>query len=111
MTTELSDVDTRPCLDISVVIPTYNGAERVAQVLDSLKQQVLLGGVAWEVIVCDNNSCDRTAIVVSHYQLTWLENVPLRYCFVAEQGAAFARQRGVEESRGKIVAFLDDDNL
>ncbi len=99
------------CLDITVVIPTYNGASRIPQVLDVLKRQENLDGLTWEVIVCDNNSCDRTTDVVANYQQTWLQDVSLRYCFVAEQGAAFARQRGVMEARGQMIAFLDDDNI
>lgn len=99
------------CLDITVAIPTYNGAARIPEVLDRLQQQSGMEGLTWEVIVCDNNSCDRTADVVVEYQQAWLNDVPLRYCFVAEQGAAFARQRAVVEARGHIVAFLDDDNI
>ncbi|MEA5463862.1 hormogonium polysaccharide biosynthesis glycosyltransferase HpsE [Leptothoe sp. PORK10 BA2] len=104
-------VTQRTCLDITVVIPTYNGAARIPEVLDHLKQQVGIDALTWEVIVCDNNSCDRTADVVAHYQQQWPPEPALRYCFVAEQGAAFARQRGVMEAHGHIVAFLDDDNL
>ncbi|MEM9806455.1 MAG: hormogonium polysaccharide biosynthesis glycosyltransferase HpsE [Cyanobacteria bacterium P01_D01_bin.56] len=111
MTTESSTTSTQACLNITVVIPTYNGAERLPQVLDRLKQQIAIDDLQWEVIVCDNNSCDRTANVVTEYQNAWLDQISLRYCFVAEQGAAFARQRGVEEACGQIVAFLDDDNL
>ncbi|MGD1857141.1 MAG: hormogonium polysaccharide biosynthesis glycosyltransferase HpsE [Leptolyngbyaceae cyanobacterium] len=96
-------------LDITVVIPTYNGADRIPQVLDRLLQQI--SGRAWEVIVCDNNSTDDTAEVVLSYQQRWPRASLLRYCFVAEQGAAFARQRGVAEADGQIVAFLDDDNV
>lgn len=107
----ISSVSEQTSLDITVAIPTYNGANRIPQVLDQLKQQLDVKQLTWEVIVCDNNSCDRTADVVANYQITWLQGVPLRYCFVAEQGAAFARQRAVEKARGEIVAFLDDDNI
>ncbi|MEO0349264.1 MAG: hormogonium polysaccharide biosynthesis glycosyltransferase HpsE [Cyanobacteria bacterium P01_A01_bin.15] len=100
-----------PCLDITVAIPTYNGADRVPQVLDRLLLQEAIDGLRWEVIVCDNNSCDRTAEVVAAYQQTWPKTSVLRYCFVAEQGAAFARQRAIVEAAGTIVAFLDDDNI
>ncbi len=110
-TADVPKVSQRPCLDLTVVIPTYNGAERIPQVLDALKIQQDMDGIRWEVIVCDNNSCDRTVNIVLDYQHTWLQDVPLRYCFVAEQGAAFARQRGVVEASGHIVAFLDDDNI
>ncbi|NEQ49713.1 MAG: EAL domain-containing protein [Leptolyngbya sp. SIO3F4] len=101
----------RSYVDITVVIPTYNGAGRIPQVLDKLQQQGDMDEVVWEVIVCDNNSYDRTADVVADYQQHWPQKTPLRYCFIAEQGAAFARQRGVVEAHGKIVAFLDDDNI
>ncbi|MEM6256518.1 MAG: hormogonium polysaccharide biosynthesis glycosyltransferase HpsE [Cyanobacteria bacterium P01_D01_bin.156] len=97
--------------DITVVIPTYNGAERLPRVLTQLEQQSGISDLSWEVIVCDNNSCDRTATIITRYQALWRTHVPLRYCFVPEQGAAFARQRGIVEARGEIVAFLDDDNL
>lgn len=108
---KLPVVSQRPCVDITVVIPTYNGADRISQVLDRLRQQREMAGISWEVIVCDNNSCDRTADVVLEYQHVWPQDFPLRYCFVAEQGAAFARQRGVIEACGQLVAFLDDDNI
>ena len=108
---ESSMVPQQTCLDISVVIPTYNGADRIPQVLAVLEQQENLDRFTWDVIVCDNNSCDRTANIVSDHQRLWSQEVPLRYCFVAEQGAAFARQRGVTEARGQIIAFLDDDNI
>ena len=101
----------RSALDITVAIPTYNGAERVPQVLERLQHQDHIENLKWEVIVCDNNSCDRTADVISEYQQNWAKECPLRYCFVAEQGAAFARQRAIIEAHGHIVAFLDDDNI
>ena len=98
-------------LDLTVAIPTYNGAERLPKVLDRLRSQIQTGQIAWEVIVCDNNSTDNTAEIVSHYQQTWPTAYPLRYCFAAEQGAAYARHRAVEAAQGELVAFLDDDNL
>lgn len=97
-------------LCVSVVIPTYNGAARLPQVLDQLKSQ-LSTDFTWEVLVCDNNSTDGTAEVVRHYQKAWSVDRPLRYVFAAQQGAAFARQRAVEQANGDVIAFLDDDNI
>ena len=98
-------------LDFTVAIPTYNGASRLPKVLDKLLAQVNTEQIAWEVIVIDNNSTDDTAQVVRDYQANWLASVPLRYCFEAEQGAAFARLTAVREAKGELVGFLDDDNL
>ncbi len=101
----------RQVLDITVAIPTYNGAERLPLVLDQLRSQVSTDLINWEVIVCDNGSTDDTATVVRDYQASWPSQWPLHYRFAAQQGAAFARQRAVEVARGSLVAFLDDDNL
>ncbi|MEO0456166.1 MAG: hormogonium polysaccharide biosynthesis glycosyltransferase HpsE [Cyanobacteria bacterium P01_A01_bin.114] len=100
-------------MDITVVIPTYNGAKRLPQVLDRLRSQRNQHGFTWEVIVCDNNSTDSTELVVRDYQgqTDWPSAVPLHYRFAAEQGAAHARQYAVESAHGRLIAFLDDDNL
>ncbi len=98
-------------VDFTIAIPTYNGAQRLPQVLDKLRSQTDVEEINWEVIVVDNNSSDNTAEIVKEYQQNWLLNVPLRYCFEPEQGAAFARKRGMKESVSPLVGFLDDDNI
>ncbi len=101
----------KTALDITVVIPTYNGERRLPAVLDRLSQQVNLDPIRWEVIVCDNGSTDDTATIVRRYQQNWPIESPLHYRFAAKQGAASARQLGVESAEGELIAFLDDDNL
>jgi len=98
-------------MDFSVVIPTYNGAERLPKVLDCLQAQEVPPDLQWEIIIVDNNSRDETAAIVEQYQSTWNIDVPLRYVFEPRQGAAFARQTAVTLAHGKLVGFLDDDNL
>lgn len=97
-------------LDFTVVIPVYNGAERVSAVLDRLNIQTGLEAIHWEVVVVDNNSSDDLAEVIQNYQSQWREDVPLRYCFEPRQGLAYARERGIVEAKGAWVGFLDDDN-
>lgn len=98
-------------LDFTVAIPTYNGEERLPQVLDRLLAQVSVESLRWEVIVVDNNSSDGTARLIERYQTHWPSAFPLTYCLETEQGAAFARQRAVEAAQGTLIGFLDDDNL
>lgn len=107
----LTDTATPPVLDLTVAIPTYNGEPRLAMVLDRLRSQTQLDAIRWEIIVCDNGSTDGTADLVRRYQKDWPSEFPLHYRFAAEQGAAFARQYAVESAAGKLIAFLDDDNL
>lgn len=98
-------------MDITVVICTYNGAERVPDVLEALRTQTGLDRLGWEVVVIDNNSTDDTVAVVENAERTWDANAPLRCVTESRQGLAYARQRAVDEARGELVAFLDDDNI
>jgi GT2 family glycosyltransferase len=106
-------------VDLTVAIPTYNGARRLPEVLDQLR---MAGedkatdaspsqSFRWEVLVVDNNSTDDTAKVIQSYQANWPQSCPLRYCFEPKQGAAFARRRAFEEAKGTLIGFLDDDNI
>lgn len=91
-------------MDLSIAICTYNGEARIGQVLDRVRSQINTESIAWEVLVIDNNSRDRTKQIVLNYS-------EVRYIFEAEQGLAFARSRAVREAKGQWIAFLDDDTL
>lgn len=95
---------------LTVAIPTYNGADRLPQVLEHLRAQVVPAGWRWEVLVVDNHSQDATPQVVRQAQETWRADVPLRYVCEARPGAAFARKRAIDLAHHEWVAFLDDDN-
>ncbi len=101
----------RVALDFTVVIATYNGAGRIGEVLDCLRYQIGTSDIAWEIIVVDNNSSDRTAAVVRQYQANWSGAASLRYEFEPQQGAGYARQHGTEVAGSPLVGYLDDDNL
>ena len=103
--------DQKMSIDFTVAIPTYNGASRLPKLFEKLRQQTGLDQISWEIIVVDNNSTDNTAQVVQEYQGNWLVDVPLTYILEPQQGAAYARLRAVQEAQGKLIGFLDDDNL
>ncbi len=92
---------------ISVVICTYNRCESLKDTLDTLLVQDCNGSFNYEVIVVDNNSKDKTKGVVTSYMPKF--NGHLRYIFESNQGLSYARNRGVKEAKGKIIAFTDDD--
>ncbi|MBE9051699.1 glycosyltransferase family 2 protein [Nostocales cyanobacterium LEGE 11386] len=98
-------------LDVTLAIPSYNGAARLPKLLDLLFQQVDIENLNWEIIIIDNNSSDNTSEVISNYQKIFSSKCPLRYFMESQQGAAYARLRAVREARGQFIAFLDDDNL
>lgn len=90
---------------ISVVISTFDRADLLADVLDSLGAQV--DPPPFEVVVIDDGSPDHTPAVL-HERARALPLVVERQ---ANAGLAAARNRGVELSRAPLVAFLDDDAL
>ncbi|RCJ30055.1 glycosyl transferase [Nostoc minutum NIES-26] len=97
-------------LDFTIAIPTYNGASRLRELLQRLQNQICTENFSWEIIVVDNNSNDDTAKIVQNYQENWQCPYPLKYCFELQQGAAYARKRAVQEAKGQLIGFLDDDN-
>jgi glycosyltransferase involved in cell wall biosynthesis len=97
--------------DFTVAIPTYNGAEHIPKVIEQLRSQVQLETVTWEILIVDNNSSDNLVEQVQELQANWDLDAPLRYCFESQQGLAFARQRAIDESSGRYIGFLDDDNI
>ena len=101
----------RVALDFTVVIATYNGAQRVGAVLDRLRCQIDVIDLVWEVIVVDNNSTDDTKEVIQRYQASWPKAVPFRYEFEARQGAGYARHHGTKVANSPLIGYLDDDNL
>ncbi|MGZ5055642.1 MAG: glycosyltransferase [Methylobacter sp.] len=90
---------------ISIIVCTYNRAPVLRKMLESFFKQDCLCDADYEILVVDNNSRDETKLVVAEY----LSNQECRYIFEPKQGLSIARNRGVSESKGDIVAFLDDD--
>ncbi|MBD2497627.1 hormogonium polysaccharide biosynthesis glycosyltransferase HpsE [Nostoc sp. FACHB-280] len=98
-------------IDFTVAIPTYNGENRLPQVLERLQNQIGVENISWEIIIVDNNSTDNTAKLIQKYQQNWQQAFPLKYIFEPKQGAAFARNKAVFEAQSELIGFLDDDNL
>ena len=99
-------------MQISIIIPTFNGSDRIGEVLECLKYQKISTSLSWEVIVVDNNSQDNTKRFVEGFSQDWRADCKLRYVLEPRQGAAFARSRGVAEAQSSLlIGFLDDDNF
>jgi GT2 family glycosyltransferase len=75
--------------------------------LNSLREALIPDGLACEFIVVDNNSDDDTRLVFEEIEQRC--NSPIKYVFVNKSGLSYARNRGVREARGDIIAFTDDD--
>jgi glucosyl-dolichyl phosphate glucuronosyltransferase len=94
-------------MELSVIICTWNRAESLRHALASLQECRLPQGITWEVIIVDNNSTDETAAVCEEF----LRGDPQHFRRIVEkrQGKSFALNTGIENARGTILAFTDDD--
>lgn len=89
-------------MKISVVIATRNRSRQLKRCLLGFQKQKILPD---EIIIIDNGSKDDTRVVVKAYS----EFLPLRYFFESKIGIPYARNQGLKQAKGDIIAFTDDD--
>ena len=96
-------------LDATVLIGTYNRADRLGETLDSLalSRTDPERPLVWNVIVVDNNSSDGTRETVESRIAGF--PVPLVYLFEAKQGKSNALNTGLAATDATVVVFTDDD--
>ena len=87
---------------VSVVIPVYNAERYIEETLASVLAQTY---PQVEIIAVDDGSGDRSVEILRRY------GERVRVFTQQNAGAAAARNRGVQEARGKWIAFLDADDL
>jgi glycosyltransferase involved in cell wall biosynthesis len=88
-------------MNISVVLPVFNGERFLAEALDSLRRQTL---PAAEVIAVNDGSNDGSAAVLAAYP-------EIRVATQANAGCAVARNRGAVLALHETIAFLDQDDI
>jgi glycosyltransferase involved in cell wall biosynthesis len=91
-------------LDVSIIIPTRDGAARIAPTIESVLRSMRASGLACELVVVDNASTSELAPLVA---ARWRDAV--RCIPTNEIGASNARNLGVSSSTGSVVLFCDDD--
>lgn len=96
-------------MHISAIICSHNRRDRLLHCLDSLARMEVPSTLRWEVLVVDNNSADGTRDAVARFLAAGAGRSNFRYTFEPRQGKSFALNRGIDESRGRVIAFTDDD--
>ena len=97
----------REAMNITVILCTYNRCQSLVNALSSVALSRLPESVAWELLVVDNNSHDRTREVVADFCGRYPGR--FRYLFESQPGKSYALNSGIAEAQGDIVAFMDDD--
>lgn len=92
---------------VSVIIPTYNGADLIEKSIPSWFSQTL-SKKEFEVFIVDNRSSDNTRSLVEELIA---EKSNFHYLYEGTPGATAARHAGVRASQGDILVFADNDIL
>jgi len=95
---------------VSVIIPTYNRSGMLVEAMDSVFAQTYR---PIELIVVDDGSTDDTQEVLEHWAREHPDSPSFSLLSIhqANQGAQVARNRGLRESRGEFIQFLDSDDI
>lgn len=87
---------------ISIVIPLYNKEKQIANTLQSVFKQTFQD---FEIVVVDDGSTDNSVEEVEKFT-----DSRIRLIHQTNAGVSAARNRGIEEARGELIAFLDADD-
>lgn len=97
-----------PSPQISAIICTHNRDRYLSKAIESLLNQTC---AAFEVIVVDNASTDRTREVVEPYLVDPHIRPRIRYVYEPQVGLSVARNTGAKLAQAEILAYLDDDAI
>jgi len=90
---------------VSVIMPAYNAEKYISQSIQSVIDQTYTN---WELIIVDDGSTDDTAKIVKGFSSI---NSRIKYFYQPNQQMGKARNTGLQNSNGKLIAFLDSDDL
>lgn len=88
-------------IKVSVIVPFYDSERYISSCIEGLLQQSYPQD-QYEILMIDNNSTDASAERVRNYP-------GVRLLFEAKQGAYAARNRGLQDAKGEVIAFTDAD--
>ena len=102
-------------MDISVIIPVYNGADTIAETLHSILAQTLDPTQAQvEILVVNDGSTDQTSTLVQNVmgQLPGQDKTyDIKLIELDNGGVSRARNQGARLAKGRYLTFMDADDL
>ena len=90
---------------VSIVVPVFNSEKFIIETIQSVKKQTYQN---WELLLVNDCSTDKSEQIIRNYE----EDKRIRLINLkANSGAAIARNTGINNAKGKYIAFLDADDL
>ena len=90
----------------SVIIPAFNVDRYIQNTLKSLEKQTYNN---FEIIIINDGSTDNTERAINNYISK--SNLKIKYFYQNNKGVSAARNKGIKESIGEYIYFLDADDL
>jgi teichuronic acid biosynthesis glycosyltransferase TuaG len=90
---------------VSVIMPAFNAEKYIGESIESVIVQTY---PHWELVVVDDGSTDHTANIIRQYQTA---EPRIKYFYQQNGRQGKAKNRGIRESKGIYIAFLDTDDL
>lgn len=103
-TTQISEKETDVLM--SIIIPVFNAEKYLKKCLDSIVSQTFKG--KYEVILINDGSTDKSGKIIDEY--VSLYPTVFKVFNQENKGISAARNRGIEESSGLYVGFIDNDD-
>ena len=91
----------------SVIFCTYNREKYIYKAMESIALQDYPRD-KYEIVLVNNNSTDSTEELCKIFREKY-PDIAFTYCIEKEQGLSYARNRGIRESRGELLVYVDDD--
>ena len=96
---------------VSIIVPVYNAGKWIEDTILSVKSQTYKD---WELLLVDDGSTDSSVEIINELIKEGEgrdDRVRLIDAKVGNYGAAHARNRGVEEAKGRYICYIDADDL
>jgi len=92
-------------IELSVLLPAYNEADNLTEVIPAIADALGDTGRTWEIVVVDDGSTDGTRTVMNHLRSSQVRYIRLR----RNSGKSAALSMGLDHVRGDLVVLMDAD--
>ena len=93
---------------VSIIVPVYNAGKWIEDTILSVRSQTYMD---WELILVDDGSTDNSVEEIRRFMTDGEDRIRLIDAGAKNCGAAHARNRGVEEAKGRYICYIDADDL
>jgi glycosyltransferase involved in cell wall biosynthesis len=92
-------------ISVSIITPIYNGERYIGETIESVLKQNYEN---WEILIIDDGSVDHSFEIAKNFEKS---DARIHVFHQENKGSAAARNYGIRNAKGKIIALLDADDI